>query len=87
MNEVQSIKLKNGSTVTLRPAKGEDAKGITETIRSSSDERSSLILEMHGKHIGPSARSKPARSCSMVSAEGLTWNSLRYARPLATKVT
>ncbi|MBI5076040.1 MAG: GNAT family N-acetyltransferase [Nitrospirae bacterium] len=52
MNEVQSIKLKNGSAVTLRPAKGEDAKGIVETIRSSSEERSSLILEMHGKHIG-----------------------------------
>jgi len=52
MNEVRSINLKNGSTVMLRPAKGEDAKGITETIRSSSEERSSLILEMHGKHIG-----------------------------------
>ncbi len=52
MKEVQSIKLKDGSSVTLRPAKAEDAKGIVETIRSTSEERSALILEMHGKHIG-----------------------------------
>lgn len=52
MNEVQTIKLKNGSSATLRPAGVNDAKGIVGTIRSSSEERSSLILEMHGKHIG-----------------------------------
>ncbi|MBI5846974.1 MAG: GNAT family N-acetyltransferase [Nitrospirae bacterium] len=52
MNEVQSFKLKNGSAVTLRPAAGDDAKGIVGTIRSTSEERSSLILEMHGKNIG-----------------------------------
>lgn len=52
MNEVQNIKLKNGGAVTLRPARGEDARGLVETIRSSSEERSALILEMHGKHIG-----------------------------------
>ncbi len=52
MNDVQTIKTKSGTAVTLRPATAEDAKGISEAVRSSAEERSSLIIEMHGRNMG-----------------------------------
>lgn len=52
MAQAKTVRLKNGTSVILRPATPDDAKGIVEALKSSSPERSSIMMEMYGKNIG-----------------------------------
>jgi RimJ/RimL family protein N-acetyltransferase len=49
MQEVQTFLANNHEEVTLRPAVPEDAAAIIRTIKSSSVERSYILMEQYGK--------------------------------------
>lgn len=49
MQEVQTFLAKNGEEITLRPAAPENSSGIIETLRSTSLERSYVLMEQYGK--------------------------------------
>lgn len=50
MQEVQKFLAKNNEEVTLRPAVPEDATAIIRTIKSTSQERSYVLMEQYGKN-------------------------------------
>lgn len=50
MQEVQTFSAKNGEEVTLRPAVPDDASEIINTVRSTSLERSYVLMEKYGKN-------------------------------------
>jgi RimJ/RimL family protein N-acetyltransferase len=49
MREVLNYRLPDGTNVTLRPALPEDAAAVIATVRSSSEERSYVLMEVYGK--------------------------------------
>ncbi|HEY5998722.1 MAG TPA: GNAT family N-acetyltransferase [bacterium] len=49
MREILSYRLPDATQVTLRPAGPEDAAGIIAAVRSRSDERSYVLMEIYGK--------------------------------------
>ncbi len=49
MEEAQKFLAKNNEEVTLRPAVPEDAAAIVRTIKSTSVERSYILMEQYGK--------------------------------------
>ena len=49
MREVLSYRLPDGARVTLRPATPDDAAGIIAAVRSRSEERSYVLMEVYGK--------------------------------------
>lgn len=49
MEEVRKFTAKNGEEITLRPAQADDAGQIIATVRSSSSERSYVLMEYYGK--------------------------------------
>jgi RimJ/RimL family protein N-acetyltransferase len=49
MQEVRKFIAKNGKEVTLRPAVPEDAAAIISAIKSTSQERSYVLMEQYGK--------------------------------------
>jgi RimJ/RimL family protein N-acetyltransferase len=51
MREVLTYRLADATKVTLRPAGPDDAAGIIAAVRSSSDERSYVLMEVYGKDV------------------------------------
>ncbi|HWR98725.1 MAG TPA: GNAT family N-acetyltransferase [Candidatus Methanoperedens sp.] len=49
MREVLTYRLSDGTKITLRPATPDDAAGIIAAVRSRSDERSYVLMEIYGK--------------------------------------
>jgi len=49
MREVLTYQLPDTTKVTLRPARPEDAAAIISAVRSSSQERSYVLMEIYGK--------------------------------------
>lgn len=49
MKEVRTFTTRNGFSVTLRPAAPEDADAIIKTVRSTSLERSYIMMEQYSK--------------------------------------
>lgn len=49
MREVHTYPLGDGTRVTLRPARPEDAAGIIAAVRSRAEERSYVLMEIYGK--------------------------------------
>jgi RimJ/RimL family protein N-acetyltransferase len=50
MQETQTFRAKNSDEITLRPAVPEDAGEIIKTVRSTSIERSYVLMEHYGKN-------------------------------------
>ncbi len=49
MREVLAYRLPDDTKITLRPARQEDAAAIISAVRSSSQERSYVLMEIYGK--------------------------------------
>ncbi len=49
MREVLTYRLPDATQVTLRPARPEDAAAIIAAVRSSSEERSYVLMEIYGR--------------------------------------
>jgi len=49
MREVLTYRLADDTKVTLRPARPDDAAAIIAVVRSSSEERSYVLMEIYGK--------------------------------------
>jgi RimJ/RimL family protein N-acetyltransferase len=49
MREVLSYRLPDATKITLRPARPDDAAAIIAAVRSSSQERSYVLMEVYGK--------------------------------------
>jgi RimJ/RimL family protein N-acetyltransferase len=49
MEEIRKFLVKNGEEVTLRPAVTDDAAAIIKAIKSTSPERSYVLMEQYGK--------------------------------------
>jgi RimJ/RimL family protein N-acetyltransferase len=49
MREVLTYRLSDATKVTFRPARPDDAPGIIAAVRSSSEERSYVLMEVYGK--------------------------------------
>ncbi len=49
MQEIQKFLAKNGEEITLRSAVTEDFKELRNTVRSTSPERSYVLMELYGK--------------------------------------
>lgn len=49
MREVLTYRLSDATRITLRPARPDDAAAVIATVRSSSQERSYVLMEIYGK--------------------------------------